>query len=305
MAIKLVVAVTDYDWFQALRIRGDWPEVNFWAPGAASFRALEPGELFLFKLHSPRNFVVGGGIFAHSMMLPCSLAWEAFGQANGAVDLAQMRARVLRYRRTDPNDRSDFQIGCRVLTQVFFKRQDEWLPVPTSWSRNIVTFKTYSTDTDDGQRLWEWAQSSVIAPSPGFTEEQQRFGEPTLIRPGLGQGAFRLVVTDAYQRRCAVTGERTLPALDAAHIRPYSEGGEHAVPNGLLLRRDIHCLFDLGYVTVTPEHVFEVSKRIRDEFENGRDYYALQGKPVMLPSNTKLQPTRAALDWHNDNRFLC
>ena len=93
MAIKLVVAVTDYDWFQTLRIRGDWPEVNFWAPGAASFRALEPGELFLFKLHSPRNFIVGGGIFAPSMMLPCSLAWEAFGQANGAVDFAQMRAR--------------------------------------------------------------------------------------------------------------------------------------------------------------------------------------------------------------------
>ena len=304
MAIRLVVAVTDYDWFQALRIREDWPEVNFWAPGAASFRALEPGELFLFKLHSPRNFIVGGGVFAHAMTLPCSLAWEAFGQANGASDLAQMRARVLRYRRGDPNERSDFPIGCRVLTQVFFKREPEWLPVPASWSRNIVTFKTYSADTDDGQQLWDWAQSSMTFQSPGFAEERQRFGEPTLIRPRLGQGAFRLVVTDAYQRRCAVTGERTLPALDAAHIRPYAEGGEHAAPNGLLLRRDIHCLFDLGYVTVTPEHVFEVSKRIRDEFENGRDYYALQGNPVMLPASATLQPDRAALAWHNENRFL-
>jgi hypothetical protein len=94
MPINLVVAVTDYDWFQALRVREDWPEVNFWAPGAANFRAREPGELFLFKLHSPRNFIVGGGVFAHSMTLPCSLAWEAFGQANGATDLAQMRARI-------------------------------------------------------------------------------------------------------------------------------------------------------------------------------------------------------------------
>jgi putative restriction endonuclease len=40
------------------------------------------------------------------------------------------------------------------------------------------------------------------------------------VQPRLGQGAFRLLVTDAYQRRCAVTGERTLPVLDAAHIRP-------------------------------------------------------------------------------------
>jgi putative restriction endonuclease len=60
MAINLVVAVTDYDWFQTLRVREDWPEVNFWAPSGASFRALQPGELFLFKLHSPRNYIVGG-----------------------------------------------------------------------------------------------------------------------------------------------------------------------------------------------------------------------------------------------------
>lgn len=113
MAINLVVAVTDYDWFQTLRIRDDWPEVNFWAPSGASFRALQPGELFLFKLHSPRNYIVGGGVFAQAMTLPCSLAWEAFGQGNGAVNLAEMRARIMRYRDVDPNDRTDFQIGCR------------------------------------------------------------------------------------------------------------------------------------------------------------------------------------------------
>jgi len=101
-----------------------------------------------------------------------------------------------------------------------------------------------------------------------------------------------------------VTGERTLPALDAAHIRPYGEGGEHSVANGLLLRRDIHCLFDLGYVTVTPDHKFQVSSRIREEFENGRDYYALQGKPLTLPNRTELRPELTALDWHSTHRFL-
>jgi hypothetical protein len=52
-------------------------------------------------------------------------------------------------------------------------------------------------------------------------------GSPILIRPRLGQGAFRVSVTSVYQHRCAVTGERTLPILDAAHIRPYEEGGKH------------------------------------------------------------------------------
>lgn len=46
-----------------------------------------------------------------------------------------------------------------------------------------------------------------------------------LIRHRLGQGAFRVLVTDAYQRRCAISGEKTLPVLEAAHIRPYSQHG--------------------------------------------------------------------------------
>jgi putative restriction endonuclease len=111
----------------------------------------------------------------------------------------------LRYRQIDPNDRTDFPIGCPVLTQAFFKREEEWLPVPESWSRNIVAFKTYSTDSEDGQRLWEWAQGAISDPIRGFADDAARFGEPTLIRPRLGQGAFRIIVTDAYERRCAIS----------------------------------------------------------------------------------------------------
>jgi putative restriction endonuclease len=105
-----------------------------------------------------------------------------------------------------------------------------------------------------------------------------RYGEPTLIRPRLGQGAFRISVTDVYDRRCAVTGERTLPLLDAAHIRPYSHGGEHEITNGLLLRTDIHRLFDLGYVTVSSDGKFEVGRRLKEDFENGKYYYAMHGQ---------------------------
>ena len=84
MGINLVVAVTDDDWFEMLRKRPNLSEVNFWAPSAAVFRALQPGEMFLFKLHAPRNVIVGGGIFTYANTMPCSLAWAAFGEANGA-----------------------------------------------------------------------------------------------------------------------------------------------------------------------------------------------------------------------------
>jgi putative restriction endonuclease len=87
------------------------PELNFWAPSAASFGALKPGELFLFKLHAPRNVIICGGIFAYANALPCSLAWQAFGAASGARSAQEMRARIARYRRADPSDRSDFETG--------------------------------------------------------------------------------------------------------------------------------------------------------------------------------------------------
>jgi putative restriction endonuclease len=304
MAINLVIAVTDGDWFDMLRQRPHLGEVNFWAPSASNFRALRPGELFLFKLHAPRNFIVGGGIFAYANALPCSLAWEAFTEANGAHSAQDMRTRIAHYRRTAPNDRSDFEIGCRILTQPFFFEEADWIPVTTSWARNIVSFKTYSTADADGLAVWEAVNDRLTRPQcPGMAEDQARFGGPHLIQPRLGQGAFRILVTDIYQRRCAVTRERTLPALDAAHIRPYADGGAHEAQNGLLLRRDVHSLFDAGYVTVTPDFRFEVSGRIKEEFENGRDYYALHGRPVCMPPEMAQRPDAGALRWHNESCY--
>ncbi|MGQ0699312.1 MAG: HNH endonuclease [Panacagrimonas sp.] len=305
MWINLVVAVTDSDWFETLRRRSDLTEVNFWAPSGTGFKALEPGELFLFKLHSPRNFIVGGGVFAYANQLPCSLAWQAFGEANGASSLREMRGRIAKYRKADPADRvTDFAVGCRILTQPFFLAEPDWIPVPDSWSKNTVTFKTYNTDEADGARLWEAMSVRLMrSVSEGAAEPVTRYGEPRLIAPRLGQGAFRVLVTDIYNRRCTVTQEKTLPALEAAHIRPYAEGGSHLASNGLLLRRDLHSLFDGGYVTVTQDYRFEVSRRIREEFENGKHYYALQGQEIALPARPVDRPDRDALRWHNELCF--
>jgi putative restriction endonuclease len=304
MGINLVIAVTDGDWFQMLRQQLTLDEVNFWAPSASNFKALQPGELFLFKLHAPINMIVGGGIFAYANSLPCSLAWEAFGEANGAKSAQEMRARIAKYRRADPGDRSDFPIGCRILTQPFFLDEADWISVPQSWSPNIVSFKTYNTDDAEGLAIWEAVVDGMARrPMLGMADSQARFGNPHLIQPRLGQGAFRVLVTDIYERRCAVTQERTLPALEAAHIRPYSDGGTHEARNGMLLRRDIHSLFDAGYVTVTPGLNFEVSGRIKEEFENGRHYYALHGHKIRAPEQGTLQPDPDALKWHNDNCF--
>lgn len=297
--MKSYVGVTDHDWFNLLSVQPHLDEVNFWQPsGNRLFQVLKPGELFLFKLHSPNNYIVGGGFFAHASLLPITMAWEAFGIANGAITLSEMRSRVARYRKVVDSRTANYTLGCILLEQPFFLPKSAWIPVPSDWSTNIVQGKSYDLSIEPGLGLWKQLQSQASLGSI-LREEQARYGQPTIVYPRLGQGSFRILVTDAYQRRCAITNERTLPALDAAHIKPFSENGLHVVSNGVLLRRDLHALFDKGYITITPAMKIEVSSKIKEEFENGRDYYRHHGAIIRLPMLPADQPSKDYLEWHN------
>ena len=307
--MKLFVGVTDFDWYTYLSSIENIDEVNFWQPsGDASFKALESGELFLFKLHSPKNFIAGGGFFAHSTILPVSLAWNSFEIKNGATSLSEMRRRIEKYRKATPSF-EDYSIGCILLEQPFFFPEEQWIPIPADWSPNIVRGKRYFMDNEVGRRLWEQIQERLQLDRPviqshyEISEPAARYGASVLVTPRLGQGSFRVIVTDVYNRRCAVTQEKTLPALEAAHIKPFSDSGPHSIQNGILLRSDIHRLFDSGYVTITSDYRFEVSRRIRDEFENGRDYYALQGRSLSIPKEPRMRPDDGYISWHNENVY--
>jgi putative restriction endonuclease len=307
--MKIWVGVTDKQWFDRLTLLKP-DEVNFWQPsGGRRFAALDPGELFLFKLHSPNNFIVGGGHFVRHSPLPASLAWDAFGEKNGVGSYRELLARIRRYRRQD--DAVDPVIGCNVLAQPFFLPQAHWIPAPVSWAPNIVQGKTYDSTTAEGAALWQAVrqvlpQDTVAADSVAESAdvEGDRFGSEYLTRSRLGQGAFRVLVIDAYQRRCAVTGEKTLPVLEAAHIKPYASQGPHQVRNGLLLRSDLHKLFDVGYLTVTPAFRLEVSPRLREEWHNGREYYAHHGEELkFIPADPMDRPNAEFLRWHNEEVF--
>nr|WP_255575540.1 HNH endonuclease signature motif containing protein [Caproiciproducens faecalis] len=120
----------------------------------------------------------------------------------------------------------------------------------------------------------------------------------------LGQGTFRIVVTEAYQRRCAITGEKTLPVLEAAHIKPFSENGPHDIKNGLLLRSDFHTLFDDGYITINSDFVIEVSKRLNEDYGNGKDYYRYHGSKLQsMPSSSVELPSQEYIMWHNEHCY--
>jgi len=308
--LKAFVALTDFDWFSHVSSMPDIDELNFWqASGGRSFRALKPGEPFLFKLHSPHDVIVGGGFFAHSTALPVSFVWDIFGEKNGANSLSQMRTRIARYRREQSPPTRDHQIACILLEHPFFFHRHGWIPVPDDWRPHIGHGKGYDLTTGSGKKLWEDVEVRLQATADLYSEalkaaeEAVRYELPIRVTPRLGQASFRLVVTDAYGRRCAVTKERALPTLEATHIKPVTEGGPHSVTNGILFRADVHKLFNSGYVTITPDCHFEVSRRIREDFESGQDYYTMHGRTLHLPSKKALHPAKDFIAWHNENIF--
>jgi len=307
--MKAYVGVTDRDWYMFLSQKPELDELNFWQPGGNRlFGALEVGEPFLFKLHAPENQIVGGGFFLHASLLPVSLAWEAFEEKNGAASLVEMRRRIEKYRRSKPDPHDDYRVGCILLGNPFFLDRHAWIPAPEGFHPNIVQGKTYDLQSGAGRALWESvapliktrATPKIYAAHPA----RPTYGEPVLVRPRLGQGSFRVLVTDTYQRRCAVTGEKALPVIQAAHIKPVSEGGDHRLDNGLLLRSDVHTLFDRGYVTITPDFEFLVSRRLKQDFDNGEHYYKFKGATIWLPPHLEDRPNKEFLEWHSDSRFL-
>jgi putative restriction endonuclease len=311
--MKFYLGVTDNNWFRYVsQINPE--DINFWQPGGSvNFKVLTPGAPFLFKLKSPLNAIGGVGFFSSHTFLPISVAWETFGNRNGCDTYFELKQMIMNYRK----DKSDNPtIGCIVLTNPIFFSEQDWIEVPADWGRSIVQGKSYDTESEVGQSIWRQVEARLekylfiepkdVGKSQLLLEEPQSpaYGKSILTKVRLGQGAFRVLVTDAYKRRCAITGEKTLPVLEAAHIKPYALSGPHFISNGLLMRSDIHKLFDMGYITVTHDLKVEVSNRIKQEFQNGKEYYQFHGKTLAyLPERISDSPDRKYLEWHNENIY--
>lgn len=304
------LALTDPSWYEFLASRNRVDEVNFWRPhGGQTFQAIRPGEPFFFKLRGPLKKIAGFGFFHRYELLPAWLAWDSFGEMNGAATFEAMLDQINRLREGPADPSGNFQIGCIMISAPIFFRPEEWVDPPSDWPPSgIQRGKTYALDSGEGNRIFRECMERATQSNRYWNiervgEERPRYGEPVLIQPRLGQGIFTVEVRRAYKGACAITEEHSAPALDAAHIVPYGQGGEHRVDNGLLLRSDLHRLFDRGYVTVTPDYIFRVGERLRDEFHNGRSYYSLNGTRIRLPERPEDRPRREHLEWHAHTVF--
>lgn len=312
--MKGTVAITDFGWYDTLRRIPDLAEVNFWKPSSVrGFRGAQFAPFF-FKLRAPHNAICGFAYFAKYSVLPDWLAWETFAEGNGTRTFRELRERILtiRERIRFRGESETPEIGCILLVQPTFLDEEEWVSPPSNWPARTQSYIGYDLETGEGARIWsECLARRPSAPSASDRAPpivtglpSPRYGSPTVVQPRLGQGTFRIAVTDAYGRACAVTKEHSLPALEASHIKSYRDEGPHLVSNGVLFRADFHKLFDRGYVTITPDMRLAVSDRLREEFENGRSYYPYRGKPLQLPNNPDDRPDEVFLEWHRTRCFV-
>ncbi|MEB0206087.1 HNH endonuclease [Pseudomonas sp. CCC3.1] len=112
-----------------------------------------------------------------------------------------------------------------------------------------------------------------------------------------GQSAFRKKLLAAYDTSCAITGCNQAEVLEAAHIHPYKGQHTHVVSNGLLLRADLHTLFDLYLIAIEPStQLIHLAPAL-----SGSDYAQYQGLPLKTPTPASARPSVEALQWHADH----
>jgi putative restriction endonuclease len=304
------VGVTDSAWYRFLAARPQLNEVNFWRPsGGRAFHSLSVGEPFFFKTHHPHNRVVGGGFYSDFVALRLAEAWDLFGEANGAENLDQMRARIAHCRRNPIGELEDPEIGCIFVRDVRFFSPDEVFTAPPGFASNIVQGKRYELAEPSVEPYFADLLDCLLGGtveldlSQPWHRDGPVFGDPRLSPQRLGQRSFQAVMLAAYHRRCAITGTKISPVLQAAHIRPVTAGGQHRIDNGLLLRSDVHTMFDRGYLAIDPHFKLQVSPRLRTDFGNGEQYYAKAGQLIEVPERRVDRPAREFLEWHLDEVF--
>jgi putative restriction endonuclease len=190
---------------------------------------------------------------------------------------------------------------------VFYRRR--WNEFPGDGFRYLGHFKYVEHVTPNGPGVTRFVLQRVAEPllRPTDADDNDAF-DPTNqkdarekvlreIKARRGQRKFRDALIDAYDGRCAITGCDVLDVLEAAHITPYLGPATNHVTNGLLLRADLHTLFDMGLIAVDPKTKYVlVAPSIKDPV-----YQKLHGKPLRLTKSSASAPSDKALRQHRSD----
>ncbi|MCR8982760.1 HNH endonuclease [Brevibacillus laterosporus] len=295
----IAIAPTDLKWFDVLKSELLPMEINFWTPTPWNIRRLREGDQLYFLLKSPIRKIGGYGFYKDYQNLTPKEAWKKFGKGNGVLNYTELISRCNKYigknsARKSLNNNST--IGCIILTNPVFLDEAEYFKpeeIGLEFPKQVVKLKYFDDTTIEKQPVYRNKESvfSIIK-----EEKSNYFLSKSKER--IGQSRFRQNVMKAYGYKCAVTGETCSEVLQAAHIQPYINENSNHIQNGIVLRADIHRLFDSGMITINREHIVTVSSLLINS-----DYFKLNGKKIYLPEKSEDYPSIEALKLHNSNVF--
>ncbi len=178
------------------------------------------------------------------------------------------------------------------------------LALVTEWKNGYFIIEGFASDGRAGipavrtDAAYDRAKAATVAVVddfvPGLDDQRERQIAEVVRRQG--QSGFRKALRIAYDDRCAISGCDAVEALEAAHISPFRGSRSNHPQNGLLLRADIHALFDLGLITVDPETLTVV---VAPHLQAG-SYANLHGSSLKPPTDPAARPNREALSIHRE-----
>lgn len=285
------ISPTDIDWFNFLRSEGLNSEINFWTPTPWNISGLTKEDKLYFMLKSPIRKIGGYGQFVEYKNISVNEAWNKYGFKNGCASKRELIERLDSYKASNSSDERsvmDTEIGCIVLTNAMFFDDDKFINLENyalDFKRHIVKIK-YFNELDP-------LESEISKTTKDFellSINSEKLKKSRLVTERKGQGNFRAIITRAYSNKCCITNEPTPELVEAAHIQSYIDENSNHVKNGLLLRVDLHKLYDNGLLYIDDFYAVHVSPEVKSEY-----YQKLNGKIISLPVNLNEHPSKDAL----------
>lgn len=173
-----------------------------------------------------------------------------------------------------------------------------WEIIPDPTTKSGYTVRLISQLSSELQHAQNTLESTGAFDPSNINDARRRVASSIVIRRG--QQGFRQSLISAYAGKCAITGCSVIDVLEAAHIFPYRGDQTNHISNGILLRADIHTLFDLGLLKINPVTLtVEMDNRIAHS-----EYDQISGKKIYLPEISNNHPSREALELKYEHDLL-
>lgn len=293
-----VISPTDNSWFQFLKDSELNSFVNFWTPTPWNIQKLNSGDKWYFILKSPVRKLGGFGEFYEYKNLVANDAWREFGQRNGCKDKIQFIEKIESYinKRSESYngesiDINNYKIGCVILKNCQFWEEEKFQrpsDYDIDFAIQVVKYK-YFNQYDPFTNFIDKATDFNLVNEP--REEYRKE-----VSQRKGQSEFRGKILKAYNNKCCISGETCPELLEASHLQSYLTQYSNHIQNGILLRVDLHRLYDSGLLFIDSNYVVHISSILEST-----TYKQFDKTKILLPNNVNSYPSKESLELKKAN----